>query len=182
MQIAPTESFTVDELAGLAQRWLAEHGLDAHYYRRVQDAPSERTIRYYRTLGLLDEPVKVGRERRYTRRHMLQLVAVKALQTRGLSHERIQSELYAKTDAELEAVIASAMPRGPAEPPAPIVLHEFALAPGLRLVADPASLAGITASDRAALVARFESVLDALAGGPSSRRSDDRQQGDPTDV
>ena len=182
MAITDTETFTVDELVGLAQRWLSDHGLDAHYYRRVQDVPSERTIRYYRTLGLLDEPIKSGRDRRYTRRHMLQLVGIKALQTRGLSHERIQSELYAKTDAELEAVIASAMPRAAEAPPCAIVVHEFALAPGLRLVADPASLAATTASGRAALVARFESALDALAGGPSRRRSDDRQQGDPTAV
>lgn len=182
MTTGDTQTFTVEELAGLAQRWLAEHGLDAHYYRRVQDAPSERTIRYYRTLGLLDEPIKRGRDRRYTRRHMLQIVAIKALQTRGLSHDRIQSELYAKSDAELEAIIASSIPRDGAEPPVSIVLHEFALAPGLRLVADPASLAATTASDRAALVARFESVLDALAGGPSRRRPDDRQQGDPADV
>jgi DNA-binding transcriptional MerR regulator len=182
MTTADTQTFTIDELAGLAQRWLVEHGLDAHYYRRVQDAPSERTIRYYRTLGLLDEPIKSGRDRRYTRRHMLQLVAIKALQTRGLSHDRIQSELYAKTDPELEAIIASAMPRGGAEPPTANVLHEYALAPGLRIVADPEALAGNTESDRAALLARFESVLDALAGGPSRRRSNDRQQGDPTDV
>jgi DNA-binding transcriptional MerR regulator len=165
MTEATTESFSVDELAEQAQAWLAEHGLDAHYYRRVQDAPSERTIRYYRTHGLIDEPVKVGRERRYTRRHMLQLVAIKALQTRGLSHERIQAALYGRTDAELEAVIESSVPRGGPEPPPAVALYEFALAPGLRLVADRSALAASAGHDRAHLVARFEAALDALAEG-----------------
>lgn len=158
------DTFTIDELAERTQRWLSEHGLDAHYYRRVQDAPSERTIRYYRTHGLLDEPVKSGKDRRYTRRHMLQLVAIKALQTRGLSHERIQAELYGRTNAELEAIVESSMPRRREErPPAAVLLREFALAPGLRLTADPASFVRSATHDRAALVARFEAALDALA-------------------
>jgi DNA-binding transcriptional MerR regulator len=164
-----TDTFTIDELAAETQRWLAEHGLDAHYYRRVQDAPSERTIRYYRTHGLLDEPVKTGRDRRYTRRHMLQLAAIKALQTRGLSHERIQSELYGRTNAELEAIVEASLPRKRAAPPPVVVQHEFALAPGLRLAADPATFARSATDDRAELVARFEAALDALAN-----------QGDPT--
>ena len=182
MVVPIIETFTVDELAEQAGRWLAEHGLDAHYYRRVQDAPSERTIRYYRTLGLLDEPIKAGRERRYTRRHMLQLLAIKALQTRGLSHERIQAELYAKTDAELEAIVVAALPRAAAEAPAAVILHEYAIAPGLRLVADPNTISATTANDRAVLVARFATALEALAGGAARGRADDRHQGDPTDV
>ena len=169
---AETETFTIDELAERVQQWLAEHGLDAHYYRRVQDAPSERTIRYYRTHGLIDEPIKTGRERRFTRRHMLQLVGIKALQTRGLSHDRIQAELYGRTDAELEAIVEASLPRERPEPPPALVLHEFALAPGLRLAADPRVFAGAT-HDRAALVARFEAVLDALAGGTPRHRADD---------
>jgi len=169
---AETETFTIDELAERAQQWLAEHGLDTHYYRRVQDAPSERTIRYYRTHGLIDEPIKIGRERRFTRRHMLQLVAIKALQTRGLAHDRIQAELYGRSDAELEAIVEASLPRERHEPPPALVLNEFALAPGLRLTADPASFAQGT-HDRAALVARFEAALDALAGGAPRHRADD---------
>src|SRR5262249_8979447 len=153
---AETETFTIDELAERAQQWLAEHGLDAHYYRRVQDAPSERTIRYYRTHGLIDEPIKAGREPRFTRRHILQPVAIKALQTRGLSHDRIQAQLYGRTDAELEAIVEASLPRAAAAPPPVVVVHEFALAPGLRLAADPSIFAKATTHDRAALVARFE--------------------------
>lgn len=172
MSSTPQTTFTIDELAEQAQRWLSEHDLDTHYYRRVQDVPSERTIRYYRTLGLLDEPVKDGRERRYTRRHMLQLVAIKALQTKGLAHERIQTELYGRTDAELESIVAASLPHRNPEPPAAIILHEFTLAPGLRLVADPS---GLGDADRAALVARFEAALDTIATRQIRRGGGDDQ-------
>jgi len=169
---AETETFTIDELAERTQQWLAEHGLDAYYYRRVQDAPSERTIRYYRTHGLLDEPVRNGKERRYTRRHLLQLLAIKALQTRGLSHDRIQSHLYGRSDAELEAVIAAALPASRASVPPVAVVHEYVIAPGVRLSLDPDVVSTLAPDERAAVVARIEA---ALAG----RHADDATEGEP---
>lgn len=157
--------FTIEELAEQTRRWLEEHRLDDRYYRRVQETPSERTIRYYRSQGLLDEPARDGARRLYGRRHMLQLLAVKSLQTQGLSHQRIQAELYGRSDAELEALIAATLPPRHASDPPPVRdLVEVALGPGLRLLADRASLAAASDAERRLLVERFEAALAALAG------------------
>src|SRR5271170_2857231 len=72
---------------------------------RVRDVPDRRTIRYYTTLGLLDKPAALrGRTALYGRRHLLQLVAIKRLQTAGLSLTEIQARLLGLTDAALESV------------------------------------------------------------------------------
>jgi DNA-binding transcriptional MerR regulator len=70
---------------------------------RVRDIPDRRTIRYYITLGLLDRPEKIWvRTALYGRRHLLQLVAIKRLQTRGLSLAELQQRLVGLSNAGLE--------------------------------------------------------------------------------
>ncbi len=72
---------------------------------RVREVPDQRAIRYYTTIGLVDRPAAMrGRTALYARRHLLQLVAIKRLQARGLSLARIQRELAGVTDAQLERV------------------------------------------------------------------------------
>src|SRR5947208_7443572 len=69
---------------------------------RVRDVPDRRSIRYYTTLGLLDRPAEMrGRTALYSRWHLLQLVAIKRLQARGLSLAAIQQELLGLNDASL---------------------------------------------------------------------------------
>src|SRR5881392_2255064 len=72
---------------------------------RVREVPDRRTIRYYTTLGLLDRPAEMrGRTALYGRRHLLQLVAIKRLQARGLSLAEVQVELAAASDERLERI------------------------------------------------------------------------------
>jgi hypothetical protein len=69
---------------------------------RVRHIPDQRTIRYYTTLGLMDRPAEMrGRTALYGRRHLLQLVAIKRLQARGLSLSTIQQQLLGLSDAAL---------------------------------------------------------------------------------
>src|SRR5260370_30458816 len=69
---------------------------------RVREGPDRRTIRYYTTLGLIDRPAEMrGRTALYGLRHLLQLVAIKRLQTHGLSLAEIQARLVGQTDAAL---------------------------------------------------------------------------------
>src|SRR5947208_8484092 len=69
---------------------------------RVRDVPDLRTIRYYTTLGLVDRPAAMrGRTGLYGRRHLLQLVAIKRLQTKGLTLAELQGRLVGLTDSEL---------------------------------------------------------------------------------
>src|SRR3954452_4369732 len=71
---------------------------------RVRDVPDARTIRYYSTLGLLDRPaVMRGRTALYGVRHLRQLVAIKRLQTHGLSLAEIQTRLVGLGDQGLQA-------------------------------------------------------------------------------
>jgi hypothetical protein len=69
---------------------------------RVRDVPDSRTIRYYTTLGLLDRPaVMRGRTALYGSRHLLQVVAIKRLQTEGLSLAAVQERLLGLSNAAL---------------------------------------------------------------------------------
>src|SRR5689334_22778747 len=99
---------TLEELSSEAERLLEEQGLiDVQQDGRVSAAPDARTIRYYTTLGLLDRPRMVGRQAQYGRRHLLQLLAIKALQGVSLPLSEIQARLYSRSDRELEAILAS---------------------------------------------------------------------------
>jgi hypothetical protein len=129
------ESWTIVELADLAAEALATSGtLDADTSAttggpegelgegagpprgngRVRDVPTERLIRWYGTVGLVDPPLsRRGRVARYGRRHLLQLVAVKRRQAEGESLAEIQAELAGLTDEAL-AAIAGVPALGPA--------------------------------------------------------------------
>jgi len=62
---------------------------------------SPRTVRLYATQGLIDRPGREGRSAVYGRRHLLQLVLVRALARRGLSLSAI-APFCVLADADLE--------------------------------------------------------------------------------
>jgi hypothetical protein len=96
--------WTLDELAERVDAALAvDYG--GQPSGRVRDVPDRRAIRWYTTIGLIDRPVAHrGRTALYGTRHLLQLVAVKRLQARGLPLVAIQRELAGATDAQLARV------------------------------------------------------------------------------
>jgi DNA-binding transcriptional MerR regulator len=92
---------------------------------RVRDVPDGRAIRWYTTIGLIDRPVAHrGRTALYGPRHLLQLVAVKRLQARGLPLVAIQQELAGATDTQLARVArlpeAGRVPTAPPPASAPV--------------------------------------------------------------
>ena len=91
---------TLDDLCTQVVLALAD-GYEGAPNERVRDLPDRRTVRYYGTLGLLDRPTIQGRTAFYGRRHLLQLVAIKRLQTNGLSLSEIQERLFGCSNAEL---------------------------------------------------------------------------------
>src|SRR3954467_9146961 len=100
--------FSLDQLSGEVTNRLAQLGmLGAAPDARVSDAPDARTVRYYTTLGLLDRPSIENRQARYGERHLLQLLAIKALQSLDLPLAEIQQSLYGRSDAELRQVVES---------------------------------------------------------------------------
>ena len=109
--------WTLDELAERVETALA---VDYHgpVSGRVRAVPDRRAIRWYTTIGLIDRPATHrGRTALYGPRHLLQLVAVKRLQARGLPLVSIQQELAGATDTQLARV--ARLPEGVAPGPVP---------------------------------------------------------------
>jgi hypothetical protein len=110
------ETWTISELAELAAEALAPAGppapagpdhSPARANGRVRDVPTERIIRWYATVGLVDPPLsRQGRVAQYGRRHLLQLVAVKRRQAEGRALAEIQAELAGATDETLARLAA----------------------------------------------------------------------------
>ena len=72
---------------------------------RISDIPTARTIRYYTTHGLMDKPLGFkGRTALYGVRHLLQIIAIKRLQTLGLTLGEIQDRLAGLDEAALQEV------------------------------------------------------------------------------
>ena len=153
------EDLSSEVAAQLAHKGLLGASPDA----RVSAAPDARTVRYYTTLGLVDRPGIENRQARYGERHLLQLLAIKALQARALPLAEIQQRLYARSDGELRALIDSlAEERREIVPEVrALSLREVAIEPGLRLVVEE----GWTLRDPAALEAKLRAVLASLNGG-----------------
>jgi DNA-binding transcriptional MerR regulator len=101
IMLSHTALWTLDELTARVALALADdYGGQAD--GRVRGVPDVRTIRYYTTLGLIDRPAQMrGRTALYGPRHLLQLVAVKRLQARGLTLAEVQERLVGRTDAAL---------------------------------------------------------------------------------
>lgn len=101
--------WTIQELVERAEQALQTDYV-GQWNRRVRDLPSLRTIRLYTTLGLLDRPVLRGRTGYYGPRHLMQLVAIKRLQSEGLTLSEVQTRLLGLTDETL-ADIAKVPPQ-----------------------------------------------------------------------
>jgi DNA-binding transcriptional MerR regulator len=100
--------WTIDELRERVAEALGGPGYDGVPSGRVRDVPDLRTIRYYTTLGLLDRPAAMrGRTALYGPRHLLQLVAIKRLQARGLSLAAVQERVVGLSDASLRRLAAT---------------------------------------------------------------------------
>ena len=100
--------WTIDELGERVAEALRGPGYDGVPSGRVRDVPDLRTIRYYTTLGLLDRPAAMrGRTALYGPRHLLQLVAIKRLQARGLSLAAVQERVVGLSDAALRRLAAA---------------------------------------------------------------------------
>lgn len=114
----PAYPVSLEDLAGRVDEWCAGHGV-VPAAGQAAEALSERTVRYYRTLGLMDGPEAAGG---YGEKHFLQLTAVRLLQARGLALRKIRELLHGRSTAELRelqrralreqaAAAASALPR-----------------------------------------------------------------------
>jgi len=167
----PDATLTLDELSTEVGRLLEEKALlEAQADGRVAAAPDARTVRYYGTMGLVDRPSIVEREARYGRRHVLQLVAIKALQARGLPLAEIQARLYGRSNSELETLLSAVSQERP-RPAAVRALRwrEVTVEPGFKVMVEEG---WAPRSSPAALEERIRAALAALStpeGGSHGR-------------
>lgn len=100
------ELWTLDQLTELVGTALAVD-YPGQVNGRVRAVPDRRAIRWYSTIGLVDRPAEMrGRTALYGRRHLLQLVSIKRLQSRGRTLAEIQAELAGATDRTLRTIAA----------------------------------------------------------------------------
>jgi DNA-binding transcriptional MerR regulator len=95
---------------------LATAILDAAQVRPINAAanarPSERTVRFYVTRGLVAPPEGRGTAATYSYRHLLQVLTVKLRQMEGGTLSEIAEELQATTGDVLERRVAAALGPG----------------------------------------------------------------------
>ncbi len=93
-----SERLSLRELAERVNAWCEEHRVEPAV-GQAGETVTERNVRYYRTVGLLDAPASgVGG---YSEKHFLQLVGVRLLQAQGLPLRRIRELLFGRTVSEL---------------------------------------------------------------------------------
>ena len=95
--------FTLEELTDAVRDWCDEHRLSPAN-GQASDEISERTIRYYRTLGLLDAP-SGSYVKSFSEKHRLQLLAIRIYQTQGIPLRKIRDELYGRSEEDLEVFV-----------------------------------------------------------------------------
>jgi DNA-binding transcriptional MerR regulator len=91
--------YTLEELAQAVRAWCEAYAIRPAN-GQVGEELTERTIRYYRSLGLLDA-VPGERLRSFTEKHRLQVQAIRVYQAQGIPLRRIHEQLYGKSEAEL---------------------------------------------------------------------------------
>ena len=93
----------LNRLVALTNRIIDDSSLPDDVSGRVQWKPTVRVARYYTTIGLLDRPAEMrGRTAYYGERHLLQLLAIKALQLSGFSLKEIEQRLAGLSNRKLK--------------------------------------------------------------------------------
>jgi DNA-binding transcriptional MerR regulator len=103
-------SFTLSKLVAILRELLPQIAPSQTKYR-VTEIPTERTIRFYTAHGLVDKPL--GHEHgqsRYGYRHLLQVLAIKFLQSHYLPLVKIRSLVENVGNRELELLIPDIAP------------------------------------------------------------------------
>ena len=96
------DEFSLEELARSVRDWCERHTVFPANGQAAEDI-TERNIRYYRTIGLLDPPMG-NYVKTFSNKHRLQLIAIRIYQAQGLPLRKIRDELYGKSLDDLVAL------------------------------------------------------------------------------
>ncbi len=98
------DDFSMDELVAVVGDLIRQAALPQGRWK-VTEMPDPRTVRYYMSTGILDKPTYEGSAARFSYRHILQLLAIKALQSQYLPLRKIQEILEPLEEKELEKLL-----------------------------------------------------------------------------
>lgn len=96
------EKFSIVELVDAVNQWCDRHEI-VPASNQAGERMTERNVRFYRTVGLVDAPESGGGPG-YREKHKLQLIAVRLLQSQGLPLRRIRELLLGRSLADLRRV------------------------------------------------------------------------------
>ena len=94
-----SELLSLEALCERVNTWCEAHRV-VPASGQAAERMTERSVRYYRTLGLVDGPGDAG----YGEKHELQLMAVRLLQARGLPLRRIRELVYGRDLDDLRTI------------------------------------------------------------------------------
>lgn len=97
---------SIQSLADAVNAWTRQRGLRPANGQTAAEL-SVRTLRYYRSNGMLDAPETGGGDG-YGERHFLQLASIRVLQAQGLPLSRIQQLLFGRSTKDLKRIAESA--------------------------------------------------------------------------
>jgi DNA-binding transcriptional MerR regulator len=98
-------NWPLEELVQVANQLLPQFLPEEKAHTRVREEVTPRLVRHYASQGMLDDPLKEGREVRYLYRHLLQLLLVRRLLVEGYGASAINTLAISKTNQELEELL-----------------------------------------------------------------------------
>ena len=98
-------SWSLDEFVQVTNDLLPQFLPETPANTRVREEVTPRLVRHYSSLEMLDEPLKQGREARYTYRHLLQMLLVRRLLATGYGASAINRLPTSTDNSELEALL-----------------------------------------------------------------------------
>lgn len=98
-------SWPLDEFVQVTNDLLPQFLPETPANTRVREEVTPRLVRHYSSLEMLDEPLKSGREARYTYRHLLQMLLVRRLLAEGYGASAINQLATSTNNKELEALL-----------------------------------------------------------------------------
>jgi len=105
-QVAQSDpNWSLEELVQVANQLLPHFLPEEKAHTRVREEVTPRLVRHYTSQGMLDDPLKQGREARYTYRHLLQVLLVRRLLTEGYGASVINTLARSKNNSDLEALL-----------------------------------------------------------------------------
>jgi DNA-binding transcriptional MerR regulator len=89
----------------LPRYWPEDAGAKQERDARLREGVSARLVRHLTTLGLLEEPLREGREARYMPRHLLQLLVARRLMAEGYTTGAVKKLTAGTDDMQLESLL-----------------------------------------------------------------------------